>query len=78
MLEFKFAFINTIQKFELPEKFTVNHNDLSEFCRYFYTYISLVIEPKKRLSKKSDISLTSKYGTYLRYKRINKYDNRNK
>ena len=49
--DFKFAFINTIQKFELPEKFIINHNDVSEFARYFYPYISLVIEPRKRQSK---------------------------
>jgi hypothetical protein len=77
---FKYAFINTIQKFTIPEQFKINHNDLSEFCRFFFPYISLVIEPKKRVSKKSDQkeSTISKYGTYLRYKRINKYDNRTK
>jgi hypothetical protein len=74
---FNFAFINTIQKFTLPEDFKINHNDLSEFCRFFFTYISLVIEPKKRLSKKNELVDTqSKFGTYLRYKRINKYENR--
>ena len=74
---FKFAFINTIQKFTIPEKFKINHNDLSDFARFFFPYISLVIEPKKRKSKKEDvINEVSKYGTYLRYKRISKYDNR--
>jgi len=34
--EFKFAFINSIQKFELPDKFSINHNDLSEFSKYFF------------------------------------------
>ena len=73
---FKYAFINTIQKFNLPENFKINHNDLSEFSRLFFPYISLVIEPKKRVSKKgiSD-SKNSKYGTYLRYKRISNYEN---
>ena len=76
---FKFAFINTIQKFTIPEKFKINHNDLSDFARFFFPYISLVIEPKKRESKKSVIKEeTSKYGTYLRYKRISKYDDRTK
>ena len=76
---FKYAFINTIQKFTLPEKLTINHNDLSEFARFFFPYISLVIEPKKRTSNKGNIiSDSSKYGTYLRYKRISKYDNRTK
>ena len=74
---FKYAFINTILKFTLPEKFKINHNDLSEFCRFFFPYIALVIEPKKRESKKTNkTSKSSKYGTYLRYKRINKYENR--
>ena len=76
---FKYAFINTIQKFELPEKFIVNHNDLSNFSRFFFPYISLVIEPKKRESvKKVEKSETSKFGTYLRYRRISNYDNRSK
>jgi hypothetical protein len=74
---FKYAFINTIQKFTIPEGFKINHNDLSDFCRFFFPYISLVIEPKKRQSKKQEtIQETSKYGTYLRYKRISNYENR--
>jgi hypothetical protein len=76
---FKYAFINTIQKFSLPEKFKINHNDLSEFCRFFFPYIALQIEPKKRESKKLNYkNEKSKYGTYLRYKRISKYENRTK
>ena len=74
---FNYAFINTIQKFTIPEKFIINHNDLSEFCRFFFPYISLVIEPKKRKSLIHDEKeISSKFGTYLRYKRISKYDNR--
>lgn len=73
--EFRYAFINSIQKFELPEKFRINHNDLSEFARYFYPYISLVIEPRKRQSKTKQEEEYSKYGTYLRYKRVSKYEN---
>jgi len=73
--EFKFAFINTIQKFELPDKYTINHNDLSDFCRFFYPFISTVIEPRKRHSKIQKNNDKSKYGTYLRYKRVSKYDN---
>jgi hypothetical protein len=75
--KFKYAFINTIQQFTLPEKFIINHNILSDFCRYFFPYISLVIEPKKRKAK-IDISETSKYGTYIRYKRIDDFDNKKK
>lgn len=85
--KFKYAFINTIQKFRLPgpkglndvkDSFKINHNDLSDFARLFFPYIALVIEPKKRISKKAEkvISDVSKFGTYLRYKRISKYDNR--
>jgi len=75
---FKYAFINTIQKFTIPENFKINHDDLSDFSRFFFPYVSLVIEPKKRVSKKKEQGEeeTSKYGTYLRYKRISKYDNR--
>lgn len=73
--EFKYAFINTVQQFELPEKFVINHNDLSEFSRFFYPYIALVIEPRKRQSKSGKDDEYSKFGTYLRYKRVSKYDN---
>jgi hypothetical protein len=75
--KFKNAFINTIQKFTIPENFKINHNDFSEFCRFFFPYVSLVIEPKKRMSKKGEpVEITSKFGTYLRYKRISKFENR--
>lgn len=73
---FHYAFINTIQKFTIPEKYKINHNDLSDFSRFFYPYIALVIEPRKRVSKVEAIDKISKYGTYLRYKRISKYDNK--
>ncbi|BCS83257.1 poxvirus early transcription factor-like protein [Cotonvirus japonicus] len=78
--DFKFAFINTIQRFELPDNFTINHNDFSEFSRYFFPYVALVIEPRKRQSKvkKLDREERSKFGTYLRYKRISKYENKTK
>lgn len=76
--DFKYAFINTIQKFIIPDKIRINHNDLSDFSRFFYTYISLVIEPKKRKGKDSDLVVTSKYGTYLRYKRVSNYENKMK
>jgi hypothetical protein len=72
--DFKFAFLNSIYKYDT--EYNINHNDLSEFSRYFYPYVALVIEPRKRLSnvkkKKEELS---KYGTYLRYKKVNKYDN---
>lgn len=73
--EFRYAFINTIQKFELPENFVINHNDLSEFSRYFYPYVALQIEPRKRLSKETKLEEKSKFGTYLRFKRVTGYEN---
>lgn len=78
--DYKYAFINTIQKCSLPDKYKINHNDLSDFARFFYTYIALVIEPKKRTSKTIDTPSSgfSKYGTYLRYKRISNYENKNR
>lgn len=75
--EFKYAFINVIQNFKLPENYSLNHNDLSEFSRYFYPYVSLEIEPKKRIAKLKE-SKISKFGTYLRYKRVSKYENQAK
>jgi hypothetical protein len=76
--DFKFAFISTIQKFDLPGRHTINHNDLSEFSRYFFPYIAMVIEPRKRRSKinTKDKQEKSKFGTYFRYKRIGKYENK--
>lgn len=78
--DFQFSFVNTIQRFELPENFIIDHNDLSEFSRYFFPYAALVIEPNKRQSKvrKDDLSQKSKFGSYLRYKRVSKYDNKSK
>jgi hypothetical protein len=73
--QFKYAFINTIQHFELSNKYSINHNDFSDFARYFFPYISLVTDPRKRISKSVEKNDKSKYGTYLRYKRISKYDN---
>jgi hypothetical protein len=73
--EFKFAFINTIQKFELPNEFHINHNHLSNFARFFYPYVALVIDPRKRQAKVQKENDTSKFGTYLRFKKVSKYEN---
>ncbi len=73
--QYRYAFINSIQKFVLPNDLKINHNDLSEFSRYFYPYVALVIEPRKRQSKTLKNQELSKYGTYLRYKRISNYEN---
>ena len=77
---FEYTFMNTIRKFTLPKKLRINHNEFSNFCRFFFPYISLIIDPKKRESKNQNIktNISSKFGTYLRYKRINKYENRTK
>jgi hypothetical protein len=75
-VDFKYAFINTIQKFELPNKYLINHNDLSNFARYFFPYVALIVDPKKRQSKiQQRDTEKSKYGTYLRYKKVSKYEN---
>ena len=76
--DFQFAFINSIQKFTIGDKNIINHNDLSNFSRYFYPYVALVIEPRKRQSKFASKASTSKFGTYLRYKRVTKYENKSK
>ena len=73
--KFKFAFINTILQFELPDKYIISHNDLSDFSRNFYPYVAVVLEPRRREAKKIKKLSISKYGTYLRYKRISKYEN---
>ena len=73
--DFNYAFINSIQKFNLPKKHKINHNYLSDLARYFYPYLSLVIEPKKRQGKIIKENQSSKYGTYIRYKRIDKFEN---
>lgn len=76
--DFKLSFITVISKFKLNSDKLINHNHLSEFARLFYPFFSLVIEPKKRLSKIHQNENTSKFGTYLRYKKISNYENINK
>ncbi|ULY68456.1 putative VV A7-like early transcription factor large subunit [Chlorella virus XW01] len=76
--KFQYAFVNTIQKFALPNDGKINHNDLSDFARFFFPYVSLVIDPKKRVGKKGIEVESSKFGTYLRYKRIDKYESKSK
>lgn len=74
--EFKFAFINGIQRFTLPTEKQINHNDLSDFCVFFYPYVSVIVEPAKRIGKSTKLKEeTGKFGTYLKYKRIPRYDN---
>lgn len=73
--QFKILFITSLEKFTLSSKKEINHNELSKFSRLFYPYFSLVIEPNKRKSDDNNKKDFSKYGTYLRYKRINDYEN---
>ena len=49
---------------------------MSDFSRFFYTYVALVIEPRKRVAKTGVETAFSKFGTYLRYKRISNYENK--
>jgi hypothetical protein len=76
--EFRFSFINCIQKFNLPDSRIIDHNDFSDFCIFFFPYISLVIEPRKRHGKLTSAEVKSKYGSYLRYKRVSKFENQAK
>lgn len=64
--DLQYVFVNALQSFQLSKP--INHNDLSDFARMFYPYVSVVIDPKKRTgSRNTDFS---KYGTYLRYRRL--------
>lgn len=73
--DFRFAFINSIQRFTLPGNYTINHDDLSDFSRYFFPYVALMIDPRKRKSKSKEAREEfGKSGTYLRFKRISGYE----
>lgn len=76
--QFRILFMTSLESFKLSNKKEINHNDLSNFSRLFYPYFALVIDPKKRESIIGTNNNYSKYGTYLRYKRINNYENINK
>lgn len=73
--QFKILFMTSLERFTLSAKKEINHNELSNFSRLFYPYFSLVIEPNKRKSENENKKDFSKYGTYLRYKRINDFEN---
>jgi len=77
--KFKFAFINTIQQINMPNKYNIDHNEFSEFARLAYPYMAIVIEPKKRLSQlKVKNNITSKAGFYGRFKRQSGYEDESK
>lgn len=73
--DFRYAFINILQKFQIPKDYLIDHNDLSDFAVFFFPYISVVIEPRKRKSRVAKNVEKSKYGTYLRYRRVSDYEN---
>lgn len=70
--EFDFSYINGIQLFKLNTK-VIDHNDLSDFYRLLFPYVALVIAPKKR-----GYSEKSKHGTYLRFRRVSKFQAQSK
>jgi hypothetical protein len=72
--QFEYGFISTMQKFELPINFVIDHNDFSDFARFFFPYASVVIDPRKRIAK-GNIEEKGKAGTELRYRRTSNYDN---
>ena len=73
--DFQFNFIYIMQNFKLPNDEIIDHNKLSELYGYFYPYVSLVRNPRKRGSNLNNNDEKGKFGTYLKYKRISKYDN---
>lgn len=75
---YKYVFINSMQQFSFSSKNNkINHNDLSDFCRLFFPYVSVVIEPKKRVAREKKNN-ASKWGTYLRFKRVSNYEDETK
>jgi len=72
--EFRYIFINSIQQFKFLSSYQINHNDLSDFARLFYPYISVVVEPKKRIAKEKKKNSDSKWGTYLRFKKVSNFE----
>ena len=74
--EYGFVFINGIMKIGLSKaSFLIDHNDMSDFARYFFPYVSVVVDPKKRIGDRSRTQASSgKWGTYLRFKKVSNYD----
>jgi len=59
--QFNYGFMNSIQKFSIPNDFKINHDDLSDLSRYFFNYVALVIDPKKRESLKKKYKLSRSF-----------------
>jgi len=72
--DYEFVSMNVYQRFDMPKKATINHNLLTELAIYFFPYVAIVVDPKKRKSKKlNNLTSFGKSGTYLRYKRMTNY-----
>ena len=63
-IDFKFSFINSIQKYEFPKNASVDYITLTNFAKLFYPYVSLIAN-------------IDKAGTYLQFKRVSKYKIKN-
>jgi hypothetical protein len=77
--DLKIKFINCSKCFDFDDTTKkINYNDLSDFIRLFYPYFSIVIDPKKRISQNINSENLGKFGTYLRYKKISNFQNKEK
>lgn len=71
--ELFYVFINGFQRFKLPNNEIIDHNEMQRICKLLYPYIFLISSVLK--NTRDEIITTEKYGTYMQYKRISKYDN---
>jgi hypothetical protein len=71
--EFRFSLLNAIQSFEIPTGQAMDHNDLTNFSRMFFPFVGIISQPKKRKGGKYATE-GGKFGTYLNYNRISKYE----
>ena len=58
--DFKFKFLNTIKRYEFPNKEKINYNELKDLAKHFYPYVSLIVNENKS-------------GAYLSFKRVSNY-----
>ena len=65
----------SIKPYKLDEEDILLQKTIKDLSKLFYPYVSLQIEPRKRISKTTVADTKSKYGSYLRYKRVSKFDN---
>jgi hypothetical protein len=62
--DFKFIFINSIQKYGLTNNSLIDYDVLTELSKIFYPYVALILN-------------TNKSGAYLQFKRVSKYEIKN-